>query len=142
MEELMHDARMRVLHLCLIVLALIVGILSQISLPSPMPPSAILNLTVFALGCILIGTLGGIWLRSRFRATYRLLALVQTAECKIRKTELTRLRLNWIPFGAEVDVHLVSGEHLAFGFWSEDSAEKLLARLQTYVVAKEDPPAG
>lgn len=46
MEELMHKARMRVLQVCLIILVPIVSILVQMSLPSPLTPSKILNLAV------------------------------------------------------------------------------------------------
>lgn len=130
LEQSMRAAKMRVLQIYLSVVLVMAAISSQISERAPQQPVAIVNIAFWTFGCVVVFTLGTIWLRLRFRASHRLLSLAQANACRIQKIEVTSLRLeHFFPAGTEVDITLATGEHLAFGFWTRRAAETLAAEL-------------
>lgn len=125
LEDLMRRARRRVLHLLAIVAAILAAISSQIEIPSPAPPALIARISVWAIGCLGILLIGVLWYEARAAATRRLPRLLQAGKARIVSVEQTPIALEILPFGIEVDVMFESGERLAFGFWTSDSADRL-----------------
>lgn len=117
--DLMVGARRRVISLYAMVLLIIVAISSQIKIPSPPTSEGLRNVVIWGTGCLLIVGLGFFWYRARAAATARLMALFRSGELRVQNVHFTQLLLVIIPFGWEVDVMLESGEHLAFGFWTQ-----------------------
>jgi len=131
LDELMHAARNRVAHVVLIVVGIVSLISSQIVL-EPFSLYRLMRIALWTLGCLVIFVLSALWYRARAAATTRLIAEVRARTCTITQVEVTRLRWKLIPVGVEVDVELASGEHLAFGFWRAETAERLVALLKTF----------
>lgn len=129
LEELMRAARQKVALTILSVVFVLVAISSQISLEPTISLEMVLNLSIWALGCLAILMFGALWYRSRARATRRLVEVVAAGDCRIKKLEATRMKMDLIPIGVEVYLEFASGEHLAFGFWTHATARRLLELL-------------
>lgn len=127
--ELMVGARRRVIHLYAIVFLAMLAISSQIKIPSPMTSRELMNLCIWAFGCVMFLGLGLLWYRMRAAATVRLTKLYASGELHVQKVATTRLKLFILPIGWEVDVDLESGEHLSFGYWTYAPCQELHALL-------------
>jgi hypothetical protein len=123
-EGLMHSARRRVLHLWSILAAAMVMISLQI-LWHPQPSTLVAEIVMWSIACAALLTVLGWWVRRRIDTTHRFLALVRSGELDVEQVIVTTIKLEILPFGHEVDVHLRSGESLALGFWSLNAAERL-----------------
>lgn len=135
LEGLMHRARRRVVDLWWMLAAVI----TAISLPVlwlPMSGALIAKSALWSLasGALLWGVRW--WIQGRIAATQRLLALVRAGDLEITFIDTIKVSLELLPFGYEVDVHLRSGDSLAFGFWRGEAAEQLRRVLEPYVVGR------
>jgi len=89
---------------------------------------------LWCCGCMAVLGLGYLWVRARVAATRRLRELISVGALRIANIDLTKIELEILPFGAEVDIELTSGEHLAFGFWLRDDADALVVLLRGVAV--------
>lgn len=91
---------------------------------------SLLGAIVWFAGCGVIVLLSRLWYGSRVKATQRLRSALESGSPEIKVVEVTRVLLQHvIPFGFEVDIELGDAEHLAFGFWTRETAERFQSLL-------------
>lgn len=130
LDGLLNASKHRAFHIASLVIGVLVLITSQINWVAP-NPRVLMNIIVWCLGCFGIALFMLFWVRGRVLATIRLKNLVHYNSLEVQDADVTHFRFfGVVPFGYEVGVNLVSGEHLAFGFWSEQSAYHLHELLQ------------
>ncbi|MDI3292144.1 hypothetical protein [Polyangium sp. 15x6] len=134
LDSLMARARSRVWSLY----GIVAGIVAFISMCAALTYTPALRWFLMAFmwccGCMAVLGLGYLWVRARVAATRRLMQLVSEGALRLANIELTQVELEILPFGAEVDIEITSGEHLAFGFWRRDDADALIALLRQLAV--------
>lgn len=132
LDTLMKSAKTRAFHVALLLFVFVFLISSQIPWERALEPRMLMNIVVWCLGCVAIALFMVFWVRGRILATERLKNLIQFESLQVQQAEVFPIRFyNLIPLGYELGVDLVSGEHLAFGFWSEQPAHELYELLVT-----------
>jgi hypothetical protein len=126
----MHAARMRVVHVITLVAIPIVLISVGLFTRSTTTVRDLPGIVVWVVGCEMICVFSRVWYGARAKATDRLTDAVKNGAGEIRVVEVTRFKLEHIPFGCDVDVELGNADHLAFGFWTLDPATRLQRLLQ------------
>ncbi len=140
LERLMRAARWRVRHVFAILTCILLGISSRVPWSDALNPRLLVPILGWSIGCIVILVVTTIWYRFRIAAITRLLDLVHSGACRMHQLDKTALDFeHLIPIGFEVDVGLVSSEHLAFGFWTEHEADALIRLLEQLQVTDRAP---
>ncbi|TKD03370.1 hypothetical protein [Polyangium fumosum] len=134
LDSLMARARSRVWSLYGIVAGIVAFISMYVMLTYTPALRWFLMAFIWCCGCVAVLGLGYLWVRARVAATRRLMQLVSEGALRIANIDLTKIELEFLPFGAEVDIEITSGEHLAFGFWLRDDADALVALLRQAAV--------
>ena len=134
----MRAARMRVVHLIAVIGIVMVLVTVEIVTTASLSLRDLPKLTMWFVGCGIFVALGTLWYRARVRATERLRDAVER-RAPLRNVEAVHLRVRFVPFWSEVDMDVDGPDgvalHLAFGFWTRESADRLLWFLRDLIVA-------
>ena len=140
LEELLRGARRRVLHF-LAALTAGVALVTREVMAMPCEVAYRLEPIVWIAGCSALAVLANLGYRARRRSSEILLEAVRLGRA-IRHVEVSHLRLLFVPVGSEVDLEVTDASgthHLAFGFWTRASAERLIGMLDPLIVGRRPP---
>jgi len=144
LDALMQASKYRAFHLAVFVIAVLVLISTQIVANTAVGLRAIMNIGVWCFGCFVIALFMMFWVRGRVVATIKLKNLIHYDSLEVQDADITPIRgFDVIPLGYEVGVNLISGEHLAFGFWTEQPAQalqELLIKAHRLTLEKKQVP--
>ena len=101
------------------------------------------SLVKWGVGCAGFALFATLWYRARVEAIAKLEAAVASG-ASLYRCHVTAVCVRAIPLGHEVDLVAIdtareTSTHLAFGFWTAASANKLLAVLKPHMVAGTPP---
>lgn len=128
----MAAARRRMVHLWLMLAAVLAFVVGNMR-PSEMTRSQLIGAGMWLVVALALLAGGWAYVRSRHRATYRLLSLARSGTLDLASVERSRVELFGMMtgfHGHEVVVRLRDGESLAFGFWKQETADRLARALE------------
>ncbi|MGE0867290.1 MAG: hypothetical protein AB7P03_01920 [Kofleriaceae bacterium] len=144
LETLVRGARARVLHLISMIAAVLVAISVSI-IRAASERTDVPGVLSWSIICGIFVVLIALWYRARARAGDRLREAIHRG-LPVTRLSLTHVKLFGflLPLGTEVDMIVVhEGDiaiHLAIGFWSSKSAERLVRLLEPNVAAASNLP--
>lgn len=123
LEGLLARARQRLQHVLLFLSSFVVLLITAEAVPHAASRSTLLDLAKWSAEGVLILGVGAVWARWRAKAIARLSVVMARESDRIRSVEIKH---PVSPLISSVEVTLDSGERLVVGYWTSQSARRLV----------------